>query len=74
MLKTHLIEMHRLGFLHRDIKPNNIMHSNAYHKFVFIDFGISEFRKEKPGDLIKTHFKGTYSFCTEEMKKLFNIK
>jgi serine/threonine protein kinase len=33
--------MHSLGFLHRDIKPNNIMFSKYYDKFVYIDFGIS---------------------------------
>ena len=47
--KANLLEMHTLGILHRDIKPDNIMYSQSYQKYVFIDFGISEFRKEKPG-------------------------
>ena len=57
--------------MHRDIKPDNLMYSNAYKKFVFIDFGISQYRREGPGYLIQTNFAGTYSYCTDEMKKLF---
>jgi serine/threonine protein kinase len=38
-----------LGFVHRDIKPGNIMYSKEFGRFVYIDFGISEWRREKPG-------------------------
>jgi len=66
--------MHTLGFIHRDIKPHNIMYSKSHEKYVYIDFGISEFRREKPGELIKSKFLGTYAYCTEEFKKIFNTR
>ena len=47
------------------------MYSKAYEKYAFIDFGISEFRRQCPRHLMQTNFAGTYSYCTEEMKKIF---
>ena len=63
--------MHSLSILHRDIKPENIMYSPSYGKYVLIDFGMSEYTHERPGGKIFTGFAGTYSYCSEEMKKLF---
>jgi serine/threonine protein kinase len=66
--------MHILGILHRDIKPSNMMYSKSFGKYVFIDFGISDFKSEKPGELIRSKFLGTYAYCTEEFKKLFKSR
>ncbi len=63
--------MHSLSILHRDIKPSNIMYSPSYGKYVLIDFGISKYTNERPGEKMFTSFAGTYSYCSEEMKKLF---
>jgi hypothetical protein len=50
------------------------MYSRSYEKYVFIDFGISEYRNVKPCQLALTKFSGTYSYCTKEMKKLFKTR
>ncbi len=63
--------MHSLSILHRDIKPDNIMYSPSYGKYVLIDFGISEYTSERPGQTVFTSFAGTYTYCSEEMKRLF---
>ena len=63
--------MHSLSILHRDIKPTNIMYSPSYGKYVLIDFGISKYTNERPGEKMFTSFAGTYSYCSEEMKRLF---
>jgi serine/threonine protein kinase len=34
--------MHSLNIIHHDIKPENIMYSNEYKKFVMIDFGFTK--------------------------------
>jgi serine/threonine protein kinase len=36
--------MHQLGICHCDIKPSNIMYSPFLSKFVFIDYGLSEYK------------------------------
>lgn len=33
--------MHSIGFIHLDIKPENIVFSENHQKHVFIDFGLS---------------------------------
>ena len=42
-LFTNLIEqiesIHEVGFVHNDIKPNNIVFDDISNKFRFIDFG-----------------------------------
>jgi len=41
--------MHSRKIIHYDIKPSNICYSEARGKFVFIDFGFSEFIEEEIG-------------------------
>lgn len=40
-LKYCLQVMHLLRFVHRDIKPDNIVFSPSINNFVLCDFGIS---------------------------------
>jgi serine/threonine protein kinase len=37
--------MHGFNTVHTDIKPENIMFSPAYQKYVFIDYGLSKIIK-----------------------------
>lgn len=63
--------MHSLGIIHGDIKLDNIMWSNSFHKWVFIDFGLSQVLSEKPGERTFTKYFGTFQNSSEEMKGLF---
>ncbi|KAF9901145.1 hypothetical protein EC991_006460 [Linnemannia zychae] len=48
-IRKALSSIHRLGVLHGDIRPQNILveHEGAIKRFVFIDFGRSEFTTNK---------------------------
>lgn len=59
--------MHNFHIVHRDIKPENIIFCPSQNKYVFIDFGLSSVILDDPGYKSKTRFKGTPSFCTDEM-------
>jgi serine/threonine protein kinase len=41
-MKTGLLTLHKLNLVHLDIKPLNILYSQKYKRWIFIDFGISE--------------------------------
>lgn len=56
--------MHRLHFIHYDIKPENIMYSASFRKIVFIDFGLSTLIRENIGEKSATMFVGTINFCS----------
>lgn len=62
--------MHSFQIIHGDIKIDNIMWSPSHEKNVFIDFGLSKLLKEKVGQMTKTHYFGTYQYCSSEMKSL----
>jgi hypothetical protein len=47
------------------------MYSHKYEKFVMIDFGMSELKNFPQKYLELEKFKGTYHYCSEEMKSLF---
>jgi serine/threonine protein kinase len=61
--------MHRFHLVHLDLKPPNIMFSPSLSRSVFIDFGFSRIIKENIGETSSTKFVGSYSFCSENMKK-----
>lgn len=64
--------MHLIKAVHSDIKPNNCMYSTSFEKNVFIDFGVSEFLPSFLGSQVLSMFKGTYEYCSDDMKKLIS--
>ena len=40
-------------------------------KFVFLDFGFSQFVEESCGERSLTSYRGTFSYTSSEMKKLY---
>ena len=40
-LKISLRKLHSLNFVHKDIKPENVVFSQCLQKYVFIDFGVT---------------------------------
>jgi serine/threonine protein kinase len=59
--------MHQLNLVHMDIKLENVMFSQTYSKFVFIDFGLSRFISESRGYKKKINFSGSLIYATPEM-------
>lgn len=41
--------MHQINLVHLDIKPDNIAFSRYFKKWVFLDFGFSDFIRENLG-------------------------
>jgi serine/threonine protein kinase len=66
--------IHSLGFCHLDIKYENIGFSKIFNKFVFLDFGFSKSINEPIGYKSFTLYSGTFSYSSDEMKKLFLLK
>lgn len=68
-LKKALLTMHQISLVHLDIKPDNIAFSKTFNKWVFLDFGFSDFIDEKLGERTFECFIGTYEYSSPEMKK-----
>lgn len=62
--------MHSFGLIHKDIKPENIAYSPSLKDYVFLDFGVSTFAMERPGDCSWTLREGTFKYMSPEMKNL----
>ena len=60
--------MHSFKVVHMDIKPENIGYSPHHKKFVFIDFGFTEFIQEDVGQKTLIKPRGTYFYMSKEMK------
>ena len=54
-----------------DIKPKNIAYSPSFQKPVFIDFDVSRFVSERINEKSFTVFTGSYTFMSEDMKRMF---
>ena len=66
-----LYKLHSIGFVHNDIKPENIVIGNSkmtLEKLHLIDFGIStpfwDFQNDKHIEKTQTHFQGTFRFSS----------
>jgi hypothetical protein len=46
------------------------MYSPGFDKFVYIDFGLSELKSFSHGYAEIENFKGTFNYCSDEMKQL----
>lgn len=64
--------MHTLKMVHLDIKPLNIAYSQSFKKWVFLDFGFTEFIKENITQKTLVCYVGTYGYSSPQMKKTLN--
>lgn len=76
-----LILLHNKGYIHRDIKPNNIMVDDVNNRFVLIDFGLTCSITARANNILCTNkqFDGTTIFMapeswniTQETRKRFS--
>jgi hypothetical protein len=54
-----------------DIKPENVLYSPTFDRFVFCDFGFSVAKRESFGYKSRTNFRGTLENCSVEMRDLY---
>lgn len=66
-----LLLLHSMGFVHLDIKPENMMFSPTFAKYVLIDFGLSRLIAQKVGEKTLTSFAGSLKYCSEAMRKVY---
>lgn len=66
--------MHLVNLCHFDIKIDNVGWSPTFKKLVFLDFGLTAAVPEPKGYKTLTDFKGTYNYCSPEMKKLYHLR
>lgn len=69
-LKTALRKMHKSGFVHSDIKPDNILWSPSKRTYVLCDFGISRPLIEFPGQHTLTFPNGTPKYMAPALVHL----
>ena len=70
-MKYALGLLHKLKFVHKDIKPENILYDRIERKFLLADFGLSQFIREEVDEKSSTYFQGTIEYMGPEMKKMF---
>jgi serine/threonine protein kinase len=61
--------MHTINLVHLDIKPDNIAFSGNFNRWVFLDFGFSEFIEEPFGEKTFICYIGTYEYSCLGMRK-----
>lgn len=66
--------MHSFNICHFDIKLDNIGWSSTFQKLVFLDFGMTEIIDVSQGYKKLITFRGTYNYCSAEMKKFYHLK
>ena len=69
-LKKSLRTFHKMGLIHCDIKEENIAYNSHIGRWVFIDYGLSLFVKEKLSEKTQTRFQGNFRNASPEMKKI----
>lgn len=57
--------LHQLKFVHKDIKPPNILYSPSLQRYVLTDFGISNSVKENLWEQTETYFQGSFSYASQ---------
>jgi serine/threonine protein kinase len=66
--------VHQIGFIHNDLKPNNILIDNKRkEKLILIDFGVSRPYLDSDGQHVsegKTPFQGNVLFCSANSMRL----
>ena len=68
-----LSDIHKIGIIHKDINPSNIIYDPKNRKVKIIDFGIStEFSFEKPQELNLNSFEGTLYYMSPEQTGRMN--
>ncbi len=74
-LATILDSIHKLGIIHRDIKPDNIMINKDSRKIKIIDFGVSV-QLSSNSDMVNDHNKlyGTLEYMSPEQTGRMNRK
>jgi serine/threonine protein kinase len=71
-LAAGLQAAHRLGIVHRDVAPDNILIPNANVELAkIIDFGIARLTRAQDGTVIGSGFAGKYNYVSPEQLGLF---
>ena len=70
-MKANLLALHSWKVFHLDIKPENVLYSPTFNRFVFCDFGFSVAKRERFGYKSRTNFRGTLGNCSVEMRELY---
>lgn len=69
-LKYCVAVMHAHRFVHRDVKPNNVVYSPSLGSYVLCDFGITAPIPSGPGTKTFAFSDGTMKYMSEELKEL----
>ena len=69
-LKYCIAKLHSIKFVHKDIKPSNILYSPSANRFVLADFGIANSIQETVSQKTRTYFEGSLEHVSPEMKLL----